>query len=136
MKQLKQLQYYFVSEFHYCKSCHWKCIKNSFCSFWILSKRCLSLKTQFKIEFSLPGTSRRNVFEIMPDFGTKIPLLLVSQKMAIQQKQPHTCFCVFIMSHRIKLHSVRAKSQGIPCSKQMQYLKFKKTATGLEPTTT
>ena len=88
------------------------------------------------ISHQVPGASRRNVFEIMPDFGSKIPLLLVSQKMAIQQKQPHTCFCVFIMSHRMKLHSVRAKSQGIPCSKQMQYLKFKKTATGLEPTTT
>ena len=41
--------------------------KNSFSSFNIHSKRWMSFKTQFKIEFLLPGTGSRNLLEIVTD---------------------------------------------------------------------
>ena len=71
MKQLKQPQHYFVSKLHYSIALLFfigNAYKKNY-SFKILSKRCLSFKTQFKIEFLLPSTGRRNVLGIIPDLG-------------------------------------------------------------------
>ena len=66
------LLYHFIAKFLDFKGVFIAC-KKSFYSFNVFPKRWLSFKTQFKIEFLLPGTSSWKVLGIIPAYVHKFP---------------------------------------------------------------